>query len=80
MLDLVGPPGTVKNSIGTNLQYYPNCQGGCAVTGVVSYLPGKIFVQIARSESLTAEALGIGVSFQQADLDAQRAFAKNCSR
>jgi len=76
-LDLVGPLGTVKNSIGTNFQYYPNCpDGGCAVTGVISYLPWKIFVQIARSESLTAEALGIEVSFEKRDLDALRAFAK----
>ena len=76
-LDLVGPLGTVKNSIGTSYQYYPNCpEGGCAVTGVISYLPWKVFLQIARSESLTAEALGIEVSFQQADLDALRAFAK----
>jgi len=75
--DLVGPLGTVKNSIGTNFQYYPNCPGGgCAVTGVISYLPWKVFLQIARSESLTAEVLGIEVSFQQADLDALRAFAK----
>lgn len=76
-LDLVGPPGTAKNSIGTNFQYYPNCPGGgCAVTGVISYLPWKVFLQIARSESLTVEALGIEVSFHKADFDALRAFAK----
>ena len=76
-LDLVGPPGTVKNFIGTDFQYYPHCPGGgCAVTGVISYLPWKIFLRIARSESLTAEALGIEVSFQKGDLDALRTFAK----
>jgi hypothetical protein len=76
-LDLVGPLGTVKNSIGTDFQYYPNCPGGgCAMTGIISYLPWKTFVQIAQSESLTAEALGMEVSLQKSDLDALRAFAK----
>jgi len=76
-LDLVGSLGTVKNSIGTDFQYYPNCPGGgCAVTGVISHLPWKVFMQIARSESLTAEVLGIEVLFQQADLDALLAFAR----
>jgi hypothetical protein len=76
-LDLVGSLGTVKNSIGTKFQYYPNCpEGGCAVTGVVSYLPWLVFLNIARSKSLTAEVLGIKVSFEQGDLDALRAFAK----
>ena len=46
------------------------------MTGVISCLPWKIFVQIAGSESLTAEALGIEVAFQKGDLDALRAFAR----
>jgi hypothetical protein len=76
-LDLVGPIGTMKNSIGTNFQYLPNCPGGgCAITAVASYLPWDLFMQIAQSESLTGDVLGVDVAFQQSDLDALRAFAK----
>ena len=76
-LDLVGPLGTVKNSIGTKFQFYPNCPAGdCAVTGVVSYLPWPVFLSTARAGSLTGELLGLEVTFEQADLDALQAFAK----
>ena len=76
-LDLVGPLGTIKNSLGTRFQYYPNCPGGnCVVTGVISYLPWQVFLQIARSHALTAEILGMEVLFEQADIDALNALAK----
>jgi hypothetical protein len=79
-LDLAGPLGPDKNSIGTNFQYLQNCRdsssSNCTVNGIISYLPWKVFMQIASSETLTAEVLGIEVSFQQADLDALRAFAR----
>lgn len=46
------------------------------MTGVISYLPWQVFLQVARSHALTAEILGTEVSFEQADLDALNAFAK----
>ncbi len=76
-LDLMGPLGASKNSIGTSFHYLPNCPGGgCAITAVVSYLPWDMFLQIAQSESLKGDVLGVDVTFHQSDLEALRAFAK----
>jgi len=68
-LDLAAPGG--------NFMYYPRCPNrDCAVTGIISTVPWKIFAQILQTESIRGEVLGVGISLQEADLDALRAFAK----
>jgi hypothetical protein len=69
LLDLAGP--------GANFEYYPRCPSGdCAVTGVISVVPWKVFGRMVQAKSIVGEALGLGISLREADLDALRAFAK----
>jgi hypothetical protein len=68
-LDLAGP--------GANFEYYPRCPtGDCAVTGVISVVPWKVFARIVQAKGIVGEVLGLGISLREADLDALRAFAK----
>lgn len=70
LLDLAAP--------GTDFEYYPHCPIGekCAVTGIISIVPWKVFTRIVKAKSITGEVLGLEVSLQEADLDALRAFAQ----
>ncbi len=79
-LKLTPHPGDVLDltAPGANFQYSPNCPGteGCAVTGIISVVPWKVFNQLILAESIKAEVLGLEVSLQEADLGALREFAR----
>ena len=79
-LKLELPPGELLDltAPGVNFEYYPRCPSGetCAVTGVISIVPWRIFRQIVEAKSVTGEVMGREVSLQEADLIALRAFAQ----